>query len=136
MHPHLQIDSQADSDDFADRTAAPENSYQHFDKAFDRSRHHIRRDRSKLCRFSPLSRCFLVPLLILTAERESIATAAKIGEFLSDRVEYGDVIDQTLYQSADSYSQARLFYLQSRRNQLGYEFEGEDAFFEELYGSE
>jgi phospholipid-binding lipoprotein MlaA len=76
------------------------------------------------------------PLSGLTAEQESIATAAKIGEVLSDRVEYGDVIDQTLYQSADSYSQARLFYLQSRRNQLGYQFEDEDALFEELYGSE
>ena len=42
----------------------------------------------------------------MTAEQEGIATAAKIGEVLSDRVEYGDVIDQTLYQSADSYSQA------------------------------
>jgi len=70
------------------------------------------------------------------APLRSIATAAKIGEVLSDRVEYGDVIDQTLYQSADSYSQARLFYLQSRRNQLGYQFEGEDALFEELYGRE
>ena len=76
------------------------------------------------------------PLTGLTAEQESIATAAKIGKVLSDRVEYGDVIDQTLYQSADSYSQARLFYLQSRRNQLGYKFESEDALFEELYGSE
>ena len=76
------------------------------------------------------------PLSGLTAQQEGIATAAKIGEVLSDRVEYGDVIDQTLYQSADSYSQARLFYLQSRRNQLGYQFEGEDALFEELYGSE
>jgi hypothetical protein len=26
--------------------------------------------------------------------------------------------------------------LQSRRNQLGYQFEDEDALFEELYGSE
>ena len=69
------------------------------------------------------------PLSGLTAQQEGIATAAKIGS-LSDRVEYGDVIDQTLYQSADSYSQARLFYLQSRRNQLGYQFEV-DALFEE-----
>ena len=76
------------------------------------------------------------PLSGLTANQDSIATAAKIGEVLSDRVEYGDVIDQTLYQSADSYSQARLFYLQRRRNQLGYQFADEDALFEELYGSE
>lgn len=76
------------------------------------------------------------PLSRLTLAQEGIATAAKIGEVLSDRVDYGDVIDQTLYQSADSYSQARLIYLQSRRNQLGYQFESEDALFEELYGSE
>jgi phospholipid-binding lipoprotein MlaA len=76
------------------------------------------------------------PLSRLTVAQEGIVTAAKIGEILSDRVEYGDVVDQILYQSADSYSQTRLFYLQSRRSQLGYQFEAEDALFEELYGSE
>lgn len=76
------------------------------------------------------------PLSALPLDQQNIATAAKIGEVLSDRIEYGDVIDQTLYQSADSYSQARLFYLQNRRNQIGYEFEDEDSLFEELYGSE
>ena len=76
------------------------------------------------------------PLSGLTADQQTIVTTAKIGEVLSERIEYGDVIDQTLYESADSYSQARLFYLQSRRNQIGYEFEGDDPLFEELYGSD
>jgi phospholipid-binding lipoprotein MlaA len=75
------------------------------------------------------------PLSGLTAKQESIMTAAKIGEILSDRVEYDDVIDQTLYKSADSYSQTRILYLQRRRNQLDYQFDGEDSVFEELYGS-
>ena len=73
------------------------------------------------------------PLSGLTAQQEGIATAAKIGE-LGDRVKYGDVIDPTLYQSADSYSRAG-YDMQSRRNQLGYQFEGEDALFGNL-GSE
>jgi len=41
--------------------------------------------------------------------------AARIGE----RSEYSSVIDATLYESADSYAQARLLYLQNRRFQLG-----------------
>ena len=75
------------------------------------------------------------PLSQLSVAQQGIATVAKIGEILSDRVEYDDVIDQTLYESADSYSQTRILYLQRRRNQLDYQFDGEDSVFEELYGS-
>ena len=75
------------------------------------------------------------PLSQLSVAQQGIATVAKIGEILSDRVEYDDVIDQTLYKSADSYSQTRILYLQRRRNQLDYQFDGEDSVFEELYGS-
>ncbi|MEM6308654.1 MAG: VacJ family lipoprotein [Pseudomonadota bacterium] len=47
-----------------------------------------------------------------------IATgAARLG----DRGRYSDVIDNILYESADSYAQARLIYLQNRRFDLGQE---------------
>ena len=32
---------------------------------------------------------------------------------------YGDLVDSVLYDSADSYAQARLLYLEKRRFQLG-----------------
>ncbi len=47
------------------------------------------------------------------------ATAAKVGSKLGDRDRYSDTIDSVLYDSADSYAQARLLYLQNRRFELG-----------------
>lgn len=44
---------------------------------------------------------------------------ADVGELLSDRGRYSDTIDAILYESADSYAQARLIYLQNRRFELG-----------------
>jgi phospholipid-binding lipoprotein MlaA len=41
--------------------------------------------------------------------------ASKIG----DRGRYSELVDSILYESADSYAQARLLYLQNRRHQLG-----------------
>ncbi len=38
---------------------------------------------------------------------------------LDSRYRFADTIDSILYESADSYAQARLFYLQSRRFKLG-----------------
>lgn len=38
---------------------------------------------------------------------------------LGDRATYGDTIDSVLYDSTDSYAQARLLYLERRRFQLG-----------------
>jgi phospholipid-binding lipoprotein MlaA len=49
----------------------------------------------------------------------SYATAAKIASSLGDRDRYSDIVDQLLYESADSYAQARLAYLQNRRFALG-----------------
>ena len=36
-----------------------------------------------------------------------------------DRGAFGDTLDSVLYDSADSYAQARLIYLQNRRYELG-----------------
>ena len=46
-------------------------------------------------------------------------TAASVASRLSDRGRYSDTIDSILYDSADSYAQARLIYLQNRRFELG-----------------
>ncbi len=48
---------------------------------------------------------------------------AEIVERLSDRGRYSDTVDSILYESADSYAQARLIYLQNRR----FELEGQNA---------
>lgn len=45
---------------------------------------------------------------------------------LGDRYTYSSTVDSILYDSADSYAQARLLYLQSRRFQLGQEQAKED----------
>jgi len=46
---------------------------------------------------------------------------------LGDRYEFSDIVDSVLYDSADSYAQARLLYLQHRRFELGQEL-GADEF--------
>lgn len=46
------------------------------------------------------------------------ATSAQLGGKAADRKIHGDVIESVLYDSADSYSQARLLYLQNRRYHL------------------
>ena len=38
---------------------------------------------------------------------------------MGDRGNYSDTIDSILYESADSYAQSRLIYLQNRRFELG-----------------
>lgn len=46
-------------------------------------------------------------------------TAASVAARLGDRGRYSDTVDSILYDSADSYSQTRLIYLQNRRFELG-----------------
>ncbi len=46
-------------------------------------------------------------------------TLANVGARLTDRSRFSNTIDSVLYDSADSYSQSRLIYLQSRRFELG-----------------
>lgn len=54
-----------------------------------------------------------------TPEQRLAGTAIRIAESAIDRVEYGNLIDEVLTDSADSYAQARLIYLQNRRFELG-----------------
>lgn len=56
----------------------------------------------------------------------AVAAAAKVG----DRYRYGTTIDSVLHESADSYAQSRLFYLESRRFELGEEENSEDELYD------
>ena len=47
------------------------------------------------------------------------AAALGLASRLGDRGEYSQTVDSILYDSADSYAQTRLIYLQNRRYQLG-----------------
>jgi phospholipid-binding lipoprotein MlaA len=61
-------------------------------------------------------------------------TAATIG----DRYTFGETFDSVLYDSADSYAQARLLYLQNRRFELGQEA-ADDSFvdpYEDSYAEQ
>lgn len=59
--------------------------------------------------------------------------AGKLGGKVADRQRYGDVIDDILYESADSYAQMRLMYLQNRHYELGIEADVFDP-YEDPYG--
>ncbi len=50
---------------------------------------------------------------------DGITVYAEIIRRMGDRGNYSDTIDAILYESADSYSQLRLLYLQNRRFELG-----------------
>ena len=62
----------------------------------------------------------LNPLRLALPVREgNIATAASVASRLGDRFKFGNTVDSILYDSADSYAQTRLLYLQNRRFELG-----------------
>ena len=50
---------------------------------------------------------------------DNISAYAEIVRRMGDRGRYSETIDSILYESADSYAQARLLYLQNRRFELG-----------------
>ncbi len=63
---------------------------------------------------------FLNPLSYWIESPESYyGTGASVSAALSNRGRYSDTIDSVLYDSADSYAQARTLYLQNRRFELG-----------------
>lgn len=74
------------------------------------------------------------PVNSLLGEPESYyATAVKLGGKAADRQRFGDTVNSILYESADSYAQMRLIFLQNRHFELGIE---EDVFdpYEDPYG--
>jgi phospholipid-binding lipoprotein MlaA len=61
----------------------------------------------------------LNPVRLALPEKEATAaTVLKLFSRLGDRDRFSDTVDSLLYDSADSYAQARLLYLQNRRFEL------------------
>jgi phospholipid-binding lipoprotein MlaA len=73
---------------------------------------------------------------VLSVSQRQLLRVASVSKVLEDRVEYGDALDSVLYNSADSYTQTRLYYLQSRRYELGTQPQDIIDPFEEMYGTE
>lgn len=67
----------------------------------------------------------------------SASTASNVAARFGDRYRYSDLVDSVLYESADSYAQSRLLYLQNRRFKLsrGKQQEFFDP-YEDVYGDE
>lgn len=62
----------------------------------------------------------LDPVRILVPKDKGwIVSGAKIVSRIDERGRYSDTVDSILYDSADGYAQARLFYLEHRRHNLG-----------------
>ena len=62
----------------------------------------------------------LDPVSYLLPRPESyVSTGATFADQLGDRYDLADTVDSVLYESADSYAQARILYLQNRRFELG-----------------
>lgn len=59
------------------------------------------------------------PLRLIVPDVGVAGTVADGGSILGDRYDYTNTVDGVLYESADSYAQARLLYLQNRRYSLG-----------------
>lgn len=62
-------------------------------------------------------------IVILQDPQQYIGIVAYILDAMGNRYEYDSVIESILYQSADSYSQARSIYTQNRRYELGMDAE-------------
>lgn len=54
----------------------------------------------------------------LSDDSQNIATAARVADVVGTRGRFGDTVDSVLYESADSYAQSQLLYLQNRRFEL------------------
>ncbi len=77
--------------------------------------------------------------LLAEGSDANAATVAGLFARLGDRYRYSDTIESILYDSADSYAQSRLLYLQNRRFELGKATDAgpDDAFvdpYEDPYG--
>ena len=65
--------------------------------------------------------------LALPDDEATAATVFKLFSRLGDRDRFSETVDSILYDSADSYAQARLLYLQNRRFELGQETGGSEG---------
>ena len=63
---------------------------------------------------------FLDPFVWVLEPGEALATkGVRLGADVMERAQYSDSVNSVLYESADSYAQLRLIYLQNRRFELG-----------------
>lgn len=78
--------------------------------------------------------------ILVPAPESTIGTGVAVADAFGSRYRNSDLIDSVLYESADSYAQARLLYLQNRRfnlrgGDIGDDYfdpyEDPDAFFDE-----
>lgn len=74
---------------------------------------------------------------ILPKPESSIVMVSGVAARFGDRYQYSDLVDSVLYESEDSYAQARLLYLQNRRFHLsgGKQQEFFDP-YEDIYGED
>ena len=72
---------------------------------------------------------------VLPEDSDEIAGLTSVPSVLNTRYTFADTLDGILYDSADSYVQLRLYYLESRRFELGGQAGATDAFdpYEDLY---
>jgi phospholipid-binding lipoprotein MlaA len=54
-----------------------------------------------------------------SSSTNEVRLGARVVKVIGDRGRFSDTVDSILYDSADSYAQSRLIYLQSRRFALG-----------------
>lgn len=67
---------------------------------------------------------------VLNRDQRIIGFGARLAGKAGERGEYGDTVDSILYDSADSYAQTRLIWLQHRRHELGQEGDEIDPYAE------
>ncbi|WP_422077406.1 MlaA family lipoprotein [Vannielia sp.] len=79
---------------------------------------------------------------VIAAEDQRKITVIRVLSRAGDRAKYSETVDSVLYDSADSYAQARIIYLQNRRGQTGdteaAEAEADEVYdsYEDFYGSQ
>ena len=71
---------------------------------------------------------------VLDGDADLIPPSSNVLDRLGARYEFRGSIDALLYESADSYAQARNLFLQNRRFELGTQNEADDDVFGDIYG--
>ncbi|MEO0944773.1 MAG: VacJ family lipoprotein [Pseudomonadota bacterium] len=70
------------------------------------------------------------PVTAFIGDGDEVATATAFPSVLNSRFELSSTIDSVLYESADSYAQLRLFYLERRRFELSGQTGADDDVFD------
>ncbi|SIO15877.1 MlaA family lipoprotein [Vannielia litorea] len=71
---------------------------------------------------------------VIKAEDQRKITVIRVFSRAGDRAKYSETVDSVLYDSADSYAQSRIIYLQNRRGQTG-DTAAAEAEADEVYDS-